>query len=96
LLAHTHLNSSKSEELGAGRRGRGASSNVNDIALDSEKGVAISILGDQRSRSLASSECEELAVGDGSTTISTAAAREHDKLIAGGTARVEVEAALGL
>jgi len=44
---------------------------------------------------LATSEVEELAVGDAASTVGAATAGEHDDLVTSGTAGVEVEASLG-
>lgn len=95
MLAYRHLSSRKSEELRARRGGGGTGGDIDDIALNGEESVAVAVLGDKRER-LGTAEGEKLAVGDKSATVSTATAREHDELVTGGTARVEVEASLGL
>ncbi len=74
---------------------RVARRSINDVAADSEAGLALGVLGCEGERTSTTLEGEELAVGDLASTIRTTTAGEGDNLVASSAAGVEVEAGLG-
>ena len=73
---------------------RSARCRVDDVSAHGEARLALVVLRSERERTSTTVECKQLAVGNLAATIRTAATGEGNDGVAGGAARVEVEAGL--